>query len=555
MVRLMRLRSIVLSVLLVSLALTGSAQAATPGINVAGVPTAGNAAQVIATGAKYARYFVLWSDMQPTPGALNAPLLATYQSSLAQLQAAGVKVDLVVTAAPSWANGSPDRMVPPNNPRDMATFMGQLATALKGKVAAYEIWNEPDSNEFWHATLDAARYTALLKAVYPATKAADPGAVVLSGPFSGNDYDFMAQMYAAGAKGSYDGVSVHTDTACLNSGPTQYYRDGSRIGRFSFLGYRELHTTMIANNDPAPIWITELGWSSTVTQCERGTWAGGKTAGVGEAGQATALQQAYHCMAQEPAIAVAEWFTLNDAGTADTEMNRYGLLRPNGTQKPAYTAFRNEALNGDKLTGGCGDFSGPTIKVNQPTAGAQFVSNLVLSASAHSADGLSRISFLCDGKKVATFSPVASDKVITMTWYGSSNLPAGQHQIEVQSTDKAGNLSTSDVVVTKVDLAKLAPQRTWVVAKVTGSGLIRTVTGQVKSTLPFSIKGRVRFYFQIREGATWISRHKASRNSRTPFRVVQRLARAGQWRVKIVYTGSGPFKPSTAPLTAFTARR
>jgi hypothetical protein len=533
-----------------------TAHAAAPGINVAGVPTQGNVQQVINSGAKYARYFMLWSDAEPQKGALVPSYITQYSLMFGQLAAAGVKVDLVVMDAPSWANGSGDRAAPPTNPADMGVFMGLLAAQLKGKVAAYEIWNEADNEEFWHAPIDANRYTALVKAVHPAIKAADPAAVVLAGPFSGNDYDFLAQMYAAGAKGSFDGVAVHTDTSCLNTGPGVYYRDGTRIGRYSFLGYREVRNTMQANGDSLPIWITELGWSSTKTTCARGDSAGKKPAGVGESGQATALQEAYHCLTADPDVTVAEWFTMTDGGASDTEMNRYGLLRSDGSQKPAYTAFRDVALHGDQLDGACGDFSGPAIKVNQPTPNLQFADHLVLSATASDSDGIHRISFLCDGQKISTFGGdnMGTTYTATMTWYGSSKIANGPHVIEVQSTDLFGNLSQQDIPIVKVDPSQLPLARTWVQAKVRGHGLVRTVTGRVKSTQPTPVRGRVEFTFQVLSGTKWVSRHRVSANASKPFHVVQHLARAGRWRVQIKFRGSGGFKASSAPSHSFMAR-
>ncbi len=533
----------------------GAAHASTPGINVPGAPNQTSVQQALATGAKYVRYFMQWPDAEPTRASIAPGYLTGYEIGLGQLAAAGVKVDLVVTGAPGWANGGAAGNVPPNNPADMANFMALLATQLKGKVAAYEIWNEPDNSEFWNAPIDPARYAALVKAVYPAIKAADPDATVLAGPFSGNDYDFLSAMYAAGAKGSFDGVAVHTDTACLNSGPGVYYRDGTRIGRYSFLGYREVHNTIVANGDNVPIWMTELGWSSTNTMCARGASAGKKAAGVGEANQATDLQEAYHCLAQDSDVAVAEWFTLTDGGVPDAELNRYGLIRPDGSLKPSYAAFRNEVTKGDQMSGACGDFSAPKITVDAPTSGQQFSDHLILSATASDPDGLHRISFLCDGKKISTFGVGLGKKhTSTMTWYGSANIPLGPHTIEIQSTDVFGNMAEVDVPVTRVLPGQLPQARTWVVASVKGSGLIRTVTGRVKTTGSGPVRGRVHIVFQVLSGTKWLTRHIKGASASKPFKVVQHLARAGRWRVKVTYTGRAPFKSSAAPSHSFLAR-
>src|SRR3712207_8162334 len=46
------------------------------------------------------------------------------------------------------------------------------------------------------------------------------------------------------SQGSFDAVGVHTDTACLTSPPEEQYREpDGRIGRFSFTGRSEEHTS------------------------------------------------------------------------------------------------------------------------------------------------------------------------------------------------------------------------------------------------------------------------------------------------------------------------
>src|SRR5262249_17272553 len=134
-------------------------------------------------------------------------------------------------------------------------------------------------------------------------------------------------------------------------------------------------------------------------------------------------KMAYHCMAQDDDVAVALWFTLQDGGSADTELNRYGLMRSNRSQKPAFGAFKDVATNGDRLTGDCGDFSGPSIKVGQPTAGAKYSDHLVISASASDPQGLSRITFIADGQKLRNFTKgLANGKAVSLDWQGSRHL-------------------------------------------------------------------------------------------------------------------------------------
>ena len=142
------------------LALVPAAHAAAPGVNVNGVPTAQNVDDVIASGSKYARFFVLWSDVEATRGTFDSLLLQTYHDQFARLNAAGVKPVVVVMGAPSWANGSSDRLVPPRNAADFGAFVGAFAAQLRGKVGGYEIWNEPDETAFWHGGAPTSRSTS-----------------------------------------------------------------------------------------------------------------------------------------------------------------------------------------------------------------------------------------------------------------------------------------------------------------------------------------------------------------------------------------------------------
>jgi hypothetical protein len=119
--------------------------------------------------------------------------------------------------------------------------------------------------------------------------------LVATGPTTGNNYEWVEELYARGAGGSFDAVSVHTDTACLVNGPDVFYRDAGRIARFTFLGYRSVHEVMAAHGDASkPIWMSELGWSSTgggPRSCARGVWAGQKPSGVSASGPGPAPGQ------------------------------------------------------------------------------------------------------------------------------------------------------------------------------------------------------------------------------------------------------------------------
>ncbi|NLE75247.1 MAG: cellulase family glycosylhydrolase, partial [Chloroflexi bacterium] len=83
-----------------------------------------------------------------------------------QANAAGIKVLLSVVKAPRWARpGNSDFSVegPPANPQDYADFIGAMAARYKGRVHAYEIWNEQNMDYEWgREPFDANRYVQIL---------------------------------------------------------------------------------------------------------------------------------------------------------------------------------------------------------------------------------------------------------------------------------------------------------------------------------------------------------------------------------------------------------
>jgi Cellulase (glycosyl hydrolase family 5) len=236
-------------------------------------------------GADWVRMWVSWASMQPAPGQYAPHNVAGLRGAVAAAKGKGLKVLIVATGSPGWASRGRGGIAPPSDPASFGAFMGGMAQRLPA-VDAWELWNEPDSPGFFAGAPDPATYAGMLRAAYPAIKAAQPRAAVVTGGLVGNDMDFVEQLYRHGAQGSFDAVGVHTDTACLTNGPGRFYRDErGRIGRFTFTGYREVHAVMSAHGDGAkPIWMTEIGWNTQSTRrrsCNVGTWAGKKRLGVG----------------------------------------------------------------------------------------------------------------------------------------------------------------------------------------------------------------------------------------------------------------------------------
>jgi hypothetical protein len=316
-------------------------------------------------------------------------------------------------------------------------------------VAAYEIWNEEDQPLWWAGAPDPAAYTRLLQAAYPAVKSADPAAKVVLGGLTGNDYNFLQGVYQNGGKGYFDAIGVHTDTACDVNSPFVFLRDADgQLDPDSFIGYREVHATEIANGDDVPIWMTEMSWRTTSAECTEGAFAGQKPEGVSEGQQATYLSQAYHCLASAPYVQLALWYPIDDEGAVVS-----GLERANHSHKPSYAAMRSYIKHGDRMKGACGDFSGPRITVAAPTRGERYTGHLWIRVRASDSQGIATIRLLYDGHSIRNFDPFVEGRgyphrlLAQIHWSGARHISFGRHVLEILAYDKLRNVSRAYVSI------------------------------------------------------------------------------------------------------------
>jgi hypothetical protein len=440
----MRIKNFVAGLLAASAAMGAvSAEAAEPGVGVR-EPNAAQIAGIKELGTHWVRVFATWPDLEPAPGVFAPSWLSKYEQLFAAL-APGSKVIIDMVDTPSWESGSSNPHVPPANPHDYAAFLGALAKRWAARVTAWEIWNEEDSSTWWSGGPDPAGYAQLLKASYPVVKAADPNATVVLGGLTGNDYPFLEGVYQAGGKGSFDAVGVHTDTACNVLSPYDFLRGSdNRMIVDSFLAYREVHATMLANGDNKPIWMTETSWRTTSATCSEGAWRGQKPEGVTPEQQATYLSQAYHCLAQDPYVQVALWFPLQDEHGLLS-----GLVGANGARKPSFGAMRSYVQNGDQLSEPCGVLVGPKISVLSPTNNVHYNGPLPIHVFATSSQGIFRITLKVDGKLIRNYGGSTYPTTLSgyLEWQGAKHIAAGKHVLTFLAYDQERNVSETSLTV------------------------------------------------------------------------------------------------------------
>ncbi|WP_142392711.1 Ig-like domain-containing protein [Mycobacterium sp. 3519A] len=225
------------------------------------------------------RILIPWAGVEPTDDTYN---WAAVDRMVNSANAKGIKVLAVLNSTPDWA-AVPDQPPLSGHPADLnefSEFVTKVATRYQGKVADYEIWNEPNYNVFWSPTPDAKQYTELLKVAYTAIKAADPNATVIAASVAAaaetpggptvNPVTYLSQMYAAGAAGYFDAVSFHP---YLYSIP---FSAGEGHAGVPITQAEQMYAVMVANGDGnKKIWVTEYGQpSSEVSEANQAAFVG-----------------------------------------------------------------------------------------------------------------------------------------------------------------------------------------------------------------------------------------------------------------------------------------
>ena len=555
-------RCALLGALVLTLTLTPAvtpASAATTGANLhLSQMTPAHLAKLQRAGAKWIRLFHGWSEIEPAAkGQYNGALLAQYKLAGQLAHAHGIKLDLVVLNTPMWANGGQSVAHPPTDPGHYADYVGMLVGHMGADLDAIEIWNEPDGEHFWLAPGDhAPGYVQLLRGAYAAAKAANPAVRVILGGMQGSDHQWLERVYAHGGGGSFDVVATHPDTACLVNGPYDFYREADgRLGRFSFLGYRAVRDVMVAHGDAGkPIIMTEIGWSTAKGLCERGDSAGLKNRGVTEAQQAAFLLQAHNCLAQTPYVESAWWFNYADLGTDENELHKYGLLRHDLSEKPAWAAFTKVGTQGNTLQEECGDFHGPNLSVTSPGEGIVFADSLPIAVRAADRSGVARIQLDHGTTRIRSFTPgggtFPADLSGKLDWQRARRLPDGAHTLTVTAIDRLGNASVRRVQLTKVHPSKLPKVRTRTTLSVRRLGGLRVrATARVRALKPVArTTGKVRIAFEKYDPKRkrWVALHKYARPAKAGRITITRKVRSGgTWRVVARYARSAPLEPSS----------
>lgn len=266
------------------------------------------------------RVGVPWIYVQPTEQTYDWSKMDALVNTATDM---GFSITAAITGNTVWGSGAPLAGAP--DPQAYAAFAGVTAERYKGKISAYEVWNEPNGVIFY-APVSPESYTKVLQSAYEAIKNADSDAKVIGGVLGATKTVsgvtmapevFLERMYEAGAHGYFDALSYH---------PYHYtlpFSQGAGVADSPMQQVLALRALMEANGDgDLKLWATEYGSPTT------------PFFGVSEEQQAAFMKDFIAAWQNIEGAGPAFLYSARDVNTGawDNEAN-FGLFKSNWTPK------------------------------------------------------------------------------------------------------------------------------------------------------------------------------------------------------------------------------
>lgn len=294
--------------------------------------------QAVTLGVEWVRFDLPWVATEQQAGVYT---WGVFDDLVAQVVGRGLKPLLILDYNNPIHSGDPNPLRGISTAANRAAFVAWARAAVRhfrGRgVRSWEVWNEPNSAYFWAPNGSPTEYVALLQATYPAIKQEDPGSTVVGGVLA-NSFapqmdppSFLEEMYLAGAHGYFDVLSTHAYSSPRLPADDGYYT-GWQLMAAPVWGLRD---QMVANGDGGKsVWVTEFGAPTGGTD--------GNSQIVSEAHQAQQVAEAIRLWKSYPWAGHLFFHTLRDPADipASDHERWFGLLRPNGSEKPAAAAVR-----------------------------------------------------------------------------------------------------------------------------------------------------------------------------------------------------------------------
>lgn len=272
----------------------------------------------------------------------------------------GLKILADITYSPPWARGADCPAFEadsghcfPVDPQAYGVFAGAAAQRyganstnpmLRGSIENWQLWNEPNHQEFAQPKPDPGKYAAMVKNAFWYIKAADRSATVITGGTApdgdepdGTEYapaTWLRLLYLNGAGDSFDAVAHHPYMFPTNPLEAHSWN--------AFTQTQTLHAILVEHGDgDRRIWGTEMGAATgtdtvdplPLTEAQQAQWVHDYFLGWNTTFRSFT----------GPLI----WYSLRDqSSNPKDKWKNLGLIRWDGSFKPSYLAYRKVMTDG-----------------------------------------------------------------------------------------------------------------------------------------------------------------------------------------------------------------
>lgn len=306
----------------------------------------GTLAQQSAIGIGLIRQTFHWKQIEVSRGHYN---WARYDAYMATTASHGIRV-LPILFDPPRFRGKFSRKTsatyPPRRYADLGTFGAQVARRYgpngtfwaqnpgipKLPITAYQVWNEPNIPAYWPTGPNPRQYARLLRATASGIHRADAHAEIVTAgmPDShlsrpGSVYSYVKSMLHSPGGRSFNTLAVNP------YGKTS----GELLGKL-----RHFRSILNAAHDRrAGMWVTEFGWSDI------GPASSFRAGSAGQARQIRRVIPALARMRSHLHLRGLVYYSWRDGAPYPPKFKDFwglhtGLLRRNGSPKPAFAAFK-----------------------------------------------------------------------------------------------------------------------------------------------------------------------------------------------------------------------
>ncbi|OFW57964.1 MAG: hypothetical protein A2Y75_12090 [Candidatus Solincola sediminis] len=172
-------------------------------------------------GAGWVRCGFSWVNLEPVQGWWNPERLACADRLVSEAEDHEVNVLGILGCTPYWANGGKTWNYPPTDIAAWRNYVRTIVTRYRGRVKAWEVWNEENIQIFWGDPPSPAAYMPILIAASEEIRAADPDALILMGGLAGGwtpSFDYLTGCLSLGLANYVDVINYHPYPETLGTG-------------------------------------------------------------------------------------------------------------------------------------------------------------------------------------------------------------------------------------------------------------------------------------------------------------------------------------------------